>query len=161
MWHFGSKSSSSFGDRSWLPRRRAGFDCSAAKSWACFSSTDLNSPSDCISSSFCRKSMSAKIVANVRPVSIAFFVPFYEHTAWDKKLAPYRQCVCACVCVWLLLCLRVMCLPNECTSDKVWWHCHRSQKTRIHTNGSYTVRWRHIHRWMCERERWWRCFFVT
>ena len=58
------------------PQRTLGSDCSSANSCVCLSRIRLNSSSVRASRSRWRRSTSANKVANVRPVSSAFFVPF-------------------------------------------------------------------------------------
>ena len=61
----------------WLPwSTRMETACSSASSCVCFSRIRLNSSSVRASNKRCRRSISAKRVANVLPVSSAFFVPF-------------------------------------------------------------------------------------
>jgi len=59
-------------------RREFPSDCSSASSFMCSRRSILNSASVRATSSLSRRSMSANNVANVRPVSSAFFVPFCD-----------------------------------------------------------------------------------
>ena len=61
---------------------RSGWLCSSASSFVCSQSSFLKSSSECTDNSFWRRSISANNVANVRPVSSAFLVPF----CWKERI---------------------------------------------------------------------------